>query len=261
MYRQWAAASPRIVMLLVHGLGAHSGRWESLSRFLLQEDIASYAVELRGFGETAGPKGHVGSLKVYLDDICGLGEVIRREHPQAKIFLLGESLGGLIAFLLAALRPGLFSGLICISPAFKNKMKGAMKIFVRAYAALLYDRRKQFPVPFDSRMCTRDPLFQKILDEDPKEYRRASSWFLFVTRLAQIRAGFLKNRIILPTLFLVAGEDLLVDSRASEEIFKGLRVKDKTFIAYPGMYHALSTDLGKEKVFADILKWVRERSR
>lgn len=60
-------------------------------------------------------------------------------------------------------------------------------------------------------------------------------------------------------LFLVAGDDKMVDSRASMEIFKRLKVKDKTLVEYPGMYHSLSIELGKEKVFEDLLKWVEKR--
>jgi alpha-beta hydrolase superfamily lysophospholipase len=48
----------------------------------------------------------------------------------------------------------------------------------------------------------------------------------------------------------------MVDQKKSKKIFNRLQLKDKKMIEYPGMYHALSIEKGKEKVFADILAWV-----
>jgi alpha-beta hydrolase superfamily lysophospholipase len=66
-------------------------------------------------------------------------------------------------------------------------------------------------------------------------------------------------RIDSPALFLIAGHDLLVYPEASVKVFGRLKCKDKTLIDYPGMYHALSIELGKEKVFQDIWSWIDKR--
>ncbi|MDD2703199.1 MAG: alpha/beta hydrolase, partial [Candidatus Omnitrophica bacterium] len=81
MYREWAVPVPRAVLLLVHGLGAHSGRWEAWGDFFLSRNIASFAVELKGFGETREEPGHIDSFSVYLRDIRSLCGVIGREFP------------------------------------------------------------------------------------------------------------------------------------------------------------------------------------
>jgi alpha-beta hydrolase superfamily lysophospholipase len=67
------------------------------------------------------------------------------------------------------------------------------------------------------------------------------------------------NQLKTPVLFLLAGKDLLVDPRESESVFKKLKIKDKTLIKYPEMLHALSIDLGREKVFEDIFSWLTKR--
>ncbi len=261
MYERREAPSPQAVLLLVHGLGAHCGRWEFLSQFLLQSGISSYAIELKGFGETKGPRGHIDSFGTYFGDICTVRAIISKEHPGANIFLLGESLGGLLAFLLAIREPGLFNGLICISPAFKGRAKLPPGDYIRIFTSLFYRPQRQFTMPFNAQMCTRDTRYQAVMDNDEREHHLASSQLLVNVLIAQARASLLKGRLTLPTLFLVAGEDLLVDPKTSMGIFKGLRVKDKTLIRYPDMYHALSIDLGREKVFEDILRWVQERAR
>ena len=261
LYRQWEAPSAEVFFLLVHGLGGHSSRWEFLSQFLLQNRISSYAIELKGFGETKDLKGHIDSFEIYFQDLLAIRNIINQEHRGAKVFLLGESLGGLLAFLLAIRTPNLFHGLICLSPAFKGSLKSPFMDYVKVFVSMFFNPRKQFPVPFNAQMCTRDTDYQGVMDSDPREHRLATAKLLIELFLAQIRAGFLKHKLSIPTLFLTSGKDFLVDTKAISGIFKKLVVKDKTIIDYPDMYHALPIELGREKVFADILKWAQERLR
>ena len=259
IYNAWESPSPEAVFLLVHGLGAHAGRWKFFSEFLLQNNISSYAIELKGFGETECLKGHVDSFNAYLKDISSLYDIIIRENKGKKVFLVGESVGALISFLTAAEKPDLFDGLICVSPAFAGKLKISPLTYIRQLLPLIYNPKKQFNIPFDSAMCTRDTAYQKIMDADPKEHRLATSKFIFNLLIAQLKAGILKNKIKIPVLFLLSGEDKLVSSDASRRIFNGLKVKDKVIMEYPGMYHSLSVDLGRDKVFEDILAWAQKR--
>ena len=106
-------------------------------------------------------------------------------------------------------------------------------------------------------MCTRDSEYQKMIDADNREYRMSSARLLFKILMAQLRALVLKNRLNTPALFLLPGNDLIVDSRTSAKVFHSLKLKDKKIIQYPDMHHALSIDLGKEQVFRDILEWIR----
>lgn len=259
IYNEWKSPAPEAVFLLVHGLGAHTGRWEFLAGFFLQNRISSYAIELKGFGETEDLKGHIDSFNTYLRDIKSLYDIIVRENKNKKVFLVGESVGAVISFLAAIAEPDLFDGLICISPAFASSLKATPLTYIKTLLPLVYNPRKQFNIPFDSRMCTRDTDYQKVMDADSREHRLATSKFIFKLMIAQARCNFSKNKVKIPALFLLSGEDKLVDPEAGKRIFKGLKAEDKTIIQYPDMYHALSIDLGREKVFGDILKWVRER--
>ena len=260
MYRKWAAASPKAAVLFVHGLGGHSGRWECLADYLAQKDITCYAIELKGFGETKGLKGHIDSFGIYFDDINALRAMIKRDHPGGKVFLLGESLGGVLAFLMTAADSGAFDGLICVSPAFKSRLKFSFFKYAQICFASLFNPRRQFAVPFNPRMCTRDADYQKVMAEDAREHQVATARLLVNILAAQIRARFLQGRHTIPVLFLLAGDDVMVDSTVSLKIYQTLKVKDKAVIQYPEMSHALSIDLGREKVFADIAAWLQKRA-
>ncbi len=255
MYRKWEAASPKAVFLLVHGLGAHSARWEFLAEVFMPRGVSSYAIELKGCGETSGLRGHVDSFDIYYKDILSLRNIAAREDPGRKIFLIGESMGGLIAYIAALTAPGSFFGLIALSPAFSTRFKPSLLEYIKILLPLLYDPKKQHKMPFTSKMCTRDAAYEIAMDADHREHRLATSKFILNLLIAQRRAESLKDREDMRVLFLLSGSDRIVDPEAGKKIFKKLTARDKKIIQYPEMYHALSVDLGKMKVAGDILEW------
>lgn len=256
LYREWKVSSPDRVFLLVHGMGAHSGRWEFLAEFFAKNNISSYSLELKGFGETKDLKGHIDSLDIYYKDILALFSIIKSENPGKKVILVSESMGALIAFMAAGLYPDSFNGLVCISPAFANGMKFTVLEYIDTITSLLYNSKKQFKMPFNAQMCTRDIDYQKIMDADPREHRLATSKLLIEILLAQFKSAFIQKNIKIPVLFLISGRDKLVDTKAAKKMFKKLSIKNKEMIEYKDMYHALSIEKDRETVFKDILKWI-----
>lgn len=254
-YFKWTVKDPARVFLLVHGMGAHSERWKFFAEHLLQKNISSYSLELRGFGQTADYKGHVDSLDAYYKDIARLAEIIKAENPGKKIILAGESMGGLICFEFFLKHPEAAAALVCFSPAFANNMK---LDYPGVILPLFYNQKKQNTMPFTSAMCTSDRGYQKIMDADPREHRLATSSLLLQILFAQMRSTLFAGKIEKPVLFLLAGDDkdLIVDPKASKTIFKRMKGNNKKLIQYPDMLHALSIDIGRDNVFADILDWV-----
>jgi alpha-beta hydrolase superfamily lysophospholipase len=230
-----------------------------LAGYCASRGIASYALALRGFGDTPGIKGHVDSFRTYLSDIEALVPIIRKEYPGQKIFLLGESLGGLIGFLMAIHKGSLFSGLICLSPAFADTLKIAAKTVWGVVFASIFEPARQFVIPLSLSCCSRDPELVERMDADPREHRFASSRLLVQTLMGEQRSKILKGRVAIPVLFLLSGHDMIVSTDESLKVFRSLKLRDKTAKVYPEMYHALSLDLGREAVFDDILSWIRAR--
>ncbi len=252
-YRKWRAPDPRCAFLLVHGLGTYSGRWEAMAGFFLQKRISSYAIDL--------PK--LSRIRDYYSEISRVRNIASKENPGKKIYLVGESLGGLASFLFAADKNsyavGFFDGLICISPAFAGRKKINFFEGIKMLAPIFYNPSKQVNLPFDSSMCTRDTDCRIKLDNDPYEYRTASVRLIFDILTAQARTKAALKNMNTPVLFLVAGKDMIVDPGVSRKVFGALPAADKTFLEFPDMYHALSIELGKETVFEDIFKWVEKR--
>jgi len=260
LYRHWSVADPKAALLLVHGLGGHSARWDYLANFLVHHKYSSYAIELMGFGETKGVSGHIDSFNNYFQDLKELYKSIKQECPNKKIFILGESLGGLITFLLAAKEPDLFAGQILISPAFKNAMAFPFSSYLQFIPSLFYNHQKPVEMPFTAEMCTRDVNYQQKMDADKRELRVASTRMLLNIMFGQLKAKKAAKNMTIPSLFLLSGKDYLVDPKESQKVFQALAAKDKELLEYPDMLHALSIDLERERVFEDILGWLSKRS-
>jgi alpha-beta hydrolase superfamily lysophospholipase len=127
------------------------------------------------------------------------------------------------------------------------------------FSSMLYNTRKQFDLPFDSSMITRDQEYARVVESDPRESRVATSGLLVRTLLQQLRARSAAKKIRVPVLFLLAGKDLFADNKESRAVFKKLASPDRTAIEYPEMLHNLAIDIGKEKVFSDTLAWLDKR--
>ena len=279
-YKVWATPLPRAELLLIHGLGANSLWWESFASESLKNGLSSYAIDLREHQ----------SFSEFFNSINNLLVKIREDSPGKKIFAVGESMGALVilsmvrhcpsinsglprAFVegcspstlskvegsMAFKNRALFDGLVCISPAFDSKAPLKLKDYFRIFLPLFYDRNKRCSLPVSSDMCTRDPAYLKIIEATYDKDVMSTSQVLFDIFIAQLRMRLSRMRIDSPVLFLIAGHDLLVYSEASVKVFGRLKCLDKTLIEYPGMYHALSIELGKEKVFQDIWSWIDKR--
>ena len=259
LYRQWGCSSPKAVVLMVHGLGGHSNNWEFPARFLVEHGFSCYSIELKGFGNTEGVKGHISSLNVYIKDIRRLCNIIKKEHSRLPVFIAGESMGGLIGFLTVIKKPRLFRGLVCVSPGFKSSLKFSLIEYFKMISARFYNSKKQFVMPFTSDMCTRDPECKKIIDNDRLEHKLATPRLLQSILLGQLTSILFKHKVKTDTLFLLAGADTFTCSKASKKIFDGIKFEHKEIIEYPGMRHALTMELGREKVFSDLLKWLEKK--
>jgi alpha-beta hydrolase superfamily lysophospholipase len=248
-YRVWASPSPKASLLLVHGLGANQGWWEPSGSFFLTHNYSSYAIDLR----------RAGSFEAFKGNVINLHGIIKKENPGKKIFAIGESMGALIILIIALSGMNLFDGAICMSPAFKSRARLNIIDYIKIFASLLYDPQRIYRLPLSADMCTHDADCIKLIEADYNKDILSTSKVLFGILLAQVVIRFSRIKLDLPVLFLLAGDDKVVDSKISKNVFGKIRCPDKTLKEYPGMYHSLSVELGKERVFRDILDWVEVR--
>src|ERR1700726_4228300 len=113
--RSWKTDGPH-VLLLMHGLGGHSGWYIDMGNVLAARGLTVYAMDHRGFGRSGGLPGHIADYHTYVEDIHYVVAEIRKRHPQAPIYVLGHSMGGIFATYFAAKYGAMLTGVLFLNP-------------------------------------------------------------------------------------------------------------------------------------------------
>src|SRR5215207_2020933 len=97
-YQAWlpATGTPRAVIVNLHGLGDHSGLYPNLASHFPSRSIAIYAYDMRGNGRSPGQRAYLNSWREYRDDLDAFVRRVRDWQKDLPLFLLGNSLGGLV---------------------------------------------------------------------------------------------------------------------------------------------------------------------
>ena len=258
MYRVWRAVKSDAVVIFIHGLGAHGERWSDFGDFLASRGISSFALELKGFGDTEGSRGDIESFSIYQHDIEKLCHIIENQYKDVPVFICGESLGGVIS-LAASLKKNNFAGTIAVAPAFRGKIKFSFWQYIGVGISLLLCPRQLFKVPFNSKMCTQDTDYLEQMEADKREHRTASARFLFNFLMLQKKTAEGLSHLNIPALFLLPEVDTVIDSDFTKKIYQTIKQDDKKLIEYKDMYHALTIDINRKVVFEDVYNWMKEK--
>jgi alpha-beta hydrolase superfamily lysophospholipase len=223
--RCWRAAGEiRAVLAIVPGLRSHGGLYERFASRLMHHGIAIYAVDLRGRGRSAGPRGGPGLLDGFEHDVAALANLVRSREGTRPLFLLGHGVGAIVAATWAATHPTDLAGLICASSAFQLPSRRG---WARALAALL---------PREARATL-------------EQLARAN---------AKLRAA--ARGLSLPLLVVHGAADTVTACAGSEELHGLAGSRDKTLQIFEGYDHDLLTASGNEQVISRILDWLDTRS-
>jgi alpha-beta hydrolase superfamily lysophospholipase len=257
-FRKWAAGRAKAAVLAVHGMGAQSERFDDMAKFLKTKSISTYAIELRGYGELAQKPGYVKSMKLYHEDIAALKEIIKSENKGKPVFMLGESMGAVISHINILDYDKDYAGLVEIVPVYQDVMKISLLQRAAIAGSALFNPEKPILMPFKSEELSRDLGVVKRLNKDKREIKIASAGLLLNILLSQLRALGKPKGIKIPVLFLVAGKDLLGDTKFTLNFYNKLET-DKEYKLYEGSYHALTIEKNRKEVFKDIFSWIEKK--
>ncbi len=262
LYYRWAPAeSSRATVLVLHGYGEHSGRYEHVLEALVEAGFSGLAIDYRGYGLAEGRRGCLRSFDEYVTDaLRGLSLARHKKGADEPLFLLGHSQGGLLA-LRVAMEEGLgLSGLLLSSPWLGMAMKvPAWKQWI-ARLASRFMPDLALPSDIPTGWITTDPEQVSLADADPLMVRKGSARWLTEIYGAQetVKAGLAS--VTLPTLLMAAGDDRLVSTAESRAFFERLGASDGTWKEYPGLRHELFNEVERERVFVDFTGWIRDRT-
>lgn len=254
---------PKAIILALHGFNDYGKAFDKPGEFFAARGIATYAYDQRGFGEAPEPGRWFGT-KTMVDDAHTVAGLLRQKYPGAKLFLMGESMGGAVALNAAASgEANLFDGVILISPAAWGRE--AMSGFERGGLWFFSNTMAWFPVSGSSFHLTPTSNDAVLLDlsRDPNVRKQTS--FGTLAGLVDLMDGAqdAAPRLTVPTLMLFGDRDEVVPPRPTCLLLSRLAPRPPgawRAAFYPEGYHMLLRDLDGELVMSDIQAWIAQRT-
>lgn len=262
IYRQsWVPAAPRATVVLVHGLGEHSGRYEHVARHLVSSGCAVYALDHRGHGKSEGPRAYVDRFANAVDDIDELvSHAVREQRGKGKqpLFLLGHSMGGALSLSYTLKHGDKLSGLILSGPAVALDGAPPMMKPIAKILSGLAPGLGMFAV--DPKLVSRDPDMVAAYAADPLNAHGkvpARTLGEIVKFVEWVPAGL--PLIKLPLLIQHGSQDKLAGVSGSEMVMSRVTSKDKTLKVYEGLYHEIYNEIPADRavVLKDLSDWIR----
>ncbi len=252
--------SPRAVVVIVHGIGDHSGRYMNIVNHFVTYQIGVYGYDLRGHGNSPGQRGHINSWVEYRSDLLNYINVISSQQSGHLIFLLGHSMGALIALDYILWENEQIAGAI-ISGA-PIEPVGVAKPFKVALARILSRIYPGFPIDLglDHNAISRIPEVVKAYQDDPLVHGKISArcGTELLSTLKSVKMW--GESINTPLLMIHGAADRLNSAEGAKKFFDRIQARDKEFISYPDCYHELHNDLDNEIMLNDLLNWVNRHN-
>ncbi len=253
--RSWLHPEPRRALLLLHGYAEHSGRYEHVGAWFAARGCAVHAYDQQGHGRSGGPRGHVGRFDDFLDDVDRVLGIVGEEHPGLPRFVVGHSMGGLIAAAHARERHPDVAGVALSGPLLA--VSESMPRWRIAVARALRRVRPRLSLAsgLDANGLSRDPAVVEAYLADPLVFRTltvslAAEMMDAVTRTA---AGAADVKV--PMLLLHGEDDPLCNVEGSRAFYDALTVP-KELRTYPGLRHEIFNEPEREQVFGDLWSWL-----
>jgi acylglycerol lipase len=260
VYDVWTPdGEQRAVLVLVHGLGEHAGRYRHVVERLGGLGLTVYAPDHRGHGRSDGRPMRLRRFGEYVEDLRRLVKLAGERHPGQRRLLLGHSMGAAIALAYALDHQAELAALVLSAPPVvpgEDVPKAAIRV-----ARLLGRVAPGLPLRrLDSAGISRDPAVVAAYDADPLVYHGRVPAGVAGALLATMD-GFPARLpgLRLPLLVLHGGADSMVDPRGSRLIAARAGSDDVTLKVYEGLYHEVFNEPEQDVVLDDLVCWLRAR--
>jgi alpha-beta hydrolase superfamily lysophospholipase len=244
--RRWEFADPRANVLIVHGLGEHSGRYEHVGAFLVDRGYAVTSFDLRGHGASGGPRVDLESFSQYLDDLEQVvGETAR------PLVVYGHSMGGLIATSYAVSSRPQPDAYVLSAPALRAATPALLRLIAGGLSRIAPN--VHLPTAIKGEQLSRDPEVGAAYFADPLVNVKATARFAPIVFAEMTRIASLLPNIDRPTLVIHGAEDEIVPPDASAPLAAVPGVERKLF---PGLRHETHNEPEQAEVLGFVAGWL-----
>jgi len=257
---RWTAAGrPKASLVLSHGYAEHIGRYEHVLRPLAINRFAIYAADHRGHGKSAGARALVRRFDQYVDDLDLVVNRARQEQGGIPCYLLGHSMGGLIALRYALVHPEKIDALVLSAPAIKP-MQTASKLHEASLRLIAKVAPGMPVVPTLDGVLSRDQAVEERTKQDQLSYNGKTKAKQAVEIFDAGREVLKRaSQLSMPLLILQGSDDGMVDPQGSEQLYKLTNSRsgvDTSMVVWPGMKHELLNEPDGDQVLGVIIAWL-----
>jgi alpha-beta hydrolase superfamily lysophospholipase len=248
--------TPRCTVVLSHGMGEHSGRYQHVAEAFCGAGLALYAYDHRGHGRSAGKRGHVPSYTVLLSGLDSMVDMVKREHSTCKTIVYGHSFGGQVAINYALRNGQKFECLIATAswltlpftpPAWKTGLASFLNSIVPSLA---------LSNELDVNALSRDAAVVKAYVDDPLVHDRISVRMynegVIAAKFALSHAEYLQ----MPVLLLHGRADRITNCEGTRTFYDHVGSVDRTLKIYDGLFHEIHNEPERAIVIEDMLHWI-----
>ena len=253
----WTADNTKAVVVLVHGMGEHSGRYNHVAKKLNDNDFSVIALDHFGHGKTEGKRGHNPSFEAVLESVTKTIEKATEIFPQKPVFLYGHSMGGNVVVNYVIRKKQVLKGVIATSPFLKlafepPKIKLAVGKLLQKIAPSITLGNE-----LDANHISRDKTEVEKYISDPLIHDKISPNFSLTfidTGKWAIENG---HKLQTPMYLLHGTNDKIIDYKGTQEFANNS--EKATLKLYEGGYHELHNDLCKDEMLQDVVNWLNSQ--
>jgi alpha-beta hydrolase superfamily lysophospholipase len=246
------------VLLILHGLGAHSGWFIDMGNKLSSRGMNVYAMDHRGFGRSGGLPGHIDDYHTYVKDIDFIVTEIRKRHPEAAIHILGHSMGAIFTSHFASTYGNTLTSVLFLNPWIQDTSKTSILTTLTILFGGFFKSHLYWQVAGGPEVMTTNPEAIQMLNADPYWRRKQTSSFLFQIFLMR-QAALKKAKLITNSAFVMQAEaDKAVVHEASHNLYTTLASTDKMWETYPDYAHDSEFEADRSLMDNDVITWISE---
>jgi alpha-beta hydrolase superfamily lysophospholipase len=252
--------SSKASIVFVHGVGEHIDRYTETFQTFSEQGYSCFGFDQRGFGRSEGERGHVNSFSDYVEDLAKFIDDIVIREPAKAVFLLGHSMGSIVALAYALKDATKIQGLLVFSCPLKLASYSANLVGFIAQAWSVVMPKLKLPNLIDPQALSNNLTNIQAFITDPYAFNKVSVNWLWEFKLARGNVLNQARHIMLPVLINHGGADHIAAPGSAKALFAALGTHDKTLHIYPGLKHELLNHLPAEraKVLENTFEWLKQ---